>query len=262
MNEQMEGDYPWTIENGNRAVIHFKNTTSHTVNALLVINFPDGTLYNPPAIVLRPFQSIPLDIQKLKYSKKPDLYGRAFPRDASRGQLQWRQVIPYSMIARLEETNMRQGIVRSFSYQDVTVPITSYPTISGPNTVWWFNGQNPNPAAYPTSITLTSTGGASTTWSVNEANAKISLSSMSGAQVSVSSSGGHFSGTAGDISIYVTAGGQQSTAFTITSKTPWRLVARGPSPACFASPQTYSTTLSYDVHDNFDTVMSADILME
>ncbi|MGA2695634.1 MAG: hypothetical protein ABSE92_06210, partial [Terriglobales bacterium] len=37
------------------------------------------------------------------------------------------------------------------------------PTISGPNTVWWFHGQDPNAGSYPTSITLTSSGGSTTT---------------------------------------------------------------------------------------------------
>ncbi len=115
MNEQMEGDYPWTIENGNRAVVHFKNTTANTINALLVFTFPDGEVYNPPPITLHAFQSAPVDIQKLKDSKKRDFYGRPFPKNAALGQLQWRQVVPYSMIARLEETNVAQGIAKSFS---------------------------------------------------------------------------------------------------------------------------------------------------
>ena len=95
--------------------IHFKNTTQNTVNALLVLNFPGGQIYNLSPIVLRPFQSVPLDIQELKDSRKRDFYGRPFPHHATRGQLQWRQVIPYSMVARLEETNVRHGIASSFS---------------------------------------------------------------------------------------------------------------------------------------------------
>jgi hypothetical protein len=46
----------------------------------------------------------------------------------------------------------------------------------------------------------------------------------------------------------------------MTSKTPWKLVSRGsPVTSCLASPQTYQSIVSYDVHDNFDSLISADI---
>src|SRR5580704_3487934 len=62
---------------------------------------------------------------------------------------------------------------------NLTVGSTSFPVvpaISGGNTVWWFNGQNPDPTDYPISVTLSSSAGSSTTWSVNQADAKISFS--------------------------------------------------------------------------------------
>jgi hypothetical protein len=143
-----------------------------------------------------------------------------------------------------------------------TVGSTSFPvipSISGPNTVWWFNGLNPASSAYPTSVTLTSSGGSSTSWSVSQSDAKVNLSSTTGAQITVTSTGSHFSGQNGDISIIATAGGLQSAPFTMTAKTPWKLVFIKPQTFCNSSPLSYSTELTYNLIDNLDVTMSTDI---
>ena len=144
--------------------------------------------------------------------------------------------------------------------QPTSIPVAVKPTISGPNAVWWFNGQNPNSASYPTSVTLTTPSGSSATWSATSGGSRVSLS-PSGNHVTVTSSGNHFSGTVGDISITVTVNGQTSGPFTMTAKTPWKLVPRASSPStqCFTSPTSYVSTVSYDLHDNFDTLMSNDV---
>jgi hypothetical protein len=87
----------------------------------------------------------------------------------------------------------------------------------------------------------------------------VNLSSTAGSQITVTSTGSHFSGAVGDISITATANGVSSSAFKMTAKTPWKLVFRSKNTTCFSSPQTYSTIVSYDVHDNLDTLMSSDI---
>ncbi len=134
------------------------------------------------------------------------------------------------------------------------------PVISGPNTVWWFNGRDPNSSSYPMSVALTSSGGSSTTWSVAQADAKVNLSSTSGASITVTGTGTHFSGATGDISFTATANGVSSSPLTMSAKTPWKLVSRGaPQTSCFSSPETYTSTVSYDVHDNLDVLMSANI---
>jgi hypothetical protein len=111
----VEAVYPWTIENGTDTVLHLKNTTEKSVDALAVIEFPGGGSYNLPHVALEPHQSIAIDIQKLKNSKKPDLLKQAFPADAMHGQLAWHQETPSSMIGRAEQTNVKDGIARSFS---------------------------------------------------------------------------------------------------------------------------------------------------
>ncbi|MGA9964283.1 MAG: hypothetical protein WBQ10_03680 [Terriglobales bacterium] len=132
------------------------------------------------------------------------------------------------------------------------------PTITGPNTVWWFNGQNPSPTTYPVSITLHSTGGPGTTWSVTQADAKVKLSSTSGTDISVTSTGTHFSATGGDISITATVGDAASPAFSITSRTPAELSFLKSS-TVLDTTYGYVTDLDYNVLDQLGSVISGDI---
>src|SRR5260370_31851881 len=64
---------------------------------------------------LQPYQTISIDLGKLKDSKKTDTRGQLLPAGITRGQFVWHQETPYSMIGRAEETSASQGIARSFS---------------------------------------------------------------------------------------------------------------------------------------------------
>ena len=118
ISEQLQSIYPWTLKDGANTVLHLKNTTDQTAVGLLLFDFYDHGIfktYNPDRIVLQPYQTIAIDIQKLKDSKKPDVRGELFPADVMSGQAQWHQVTPYSMIGRVEETNVKTGMAKSFS---------------------------------------------------------------------------------------------------------------------------------------------------
>ena len=118
MNAMMESIYPWTVENGTLTVLHLKNTTNKTVEAGVLIRF-DGGIYDPDKFELQPYQTIDLDIKRLKDSKKPDVLGHVFPSSATHGQLEWFQITPNTMIGRAEGTDVEAGIDRSFScYSD------------------------------------------------------------------------------------------------------------------------------------------------
>ena len=119
-------------------------------------------------------------------------------------------------------------------------------TISGPNTVWWFSGQNPS--GYSTSITLTSSGGASTTWAVTSGATKVKLSATSGASTNVTSSGTAFSSAVGDIKITATVSGVSSSPFAITSRKPYRLVKGIITQGCDTT-YGYSDLLNYQIQD-------------
>lgn len=106
-----------------------------------------------------------------------------------------------------------------------TQSVNVTPTISGPNTVWWFNGQTPT--GYATSITLTASGGSGGySWGISNGSNMIRLSGTSGSSVTASSTGTAFSSTTTDISVTVTdtASGLSSTPFYITSRRPYLLV--------------------------------------
>ena len=141
-------------------------------------------------------------------------------------------------------------------YQGRSAQVAAQPAISGPNTVWYFNGQNPS--GYATSITLTSNAGSSTTWTVTVGANKINLSTSSGAQTIVTSSGSAFSFSVGDISIKATAGGVDSAPFTLTSRSPYRLVAGAVQTAC-DSTWGYTTTLQYQIQDNLLSTLPSSI---
>jgi hypothetical protein len=142
----------------------------------------------------------------------------------------------------------------SKTYFTVSAP---KPIITGPKTVWWFNGEDPNPTAYPTSVTLSATGNAANmTWSVTQGSHRITLAA-SGNQATVRSSGSYWSGTQGDISVTATADGMTSDPFTITTKRPVRLAANPlfSGTECDVVTNAWYTTVAYDLMDNFENMM-------
>lgn len=133
----------------------------------------------------------------------------------------------------------------------IPVLAAAQPTVSGPNTVWWFNGQTPS--GYNTSITLTSSGGSTTTWNVTQGSSKVNLSG-SGAQATVTSSGTAFSGDVGDIGITATANGQTSAVFSITSRKPVGLHHEVTQTLCNPA-YGYETKIYYTIQDQLTATL-------
>ncbi len=130
------------------------------------------------------------------------------------------------------------------------------PTISGPNTVWYF--ANLTVSGYATSITLTSSGGSSTTWNITAGANEITVSSFTGSSINVLSSGTAFSSSIGDVKLTATANGQTSSPFSITTRTPNRLVAGTIQNNC-DSTWGYVTFLDYTIQDQFQSALPADV---
>ncbi len=114
MSEALEGGYPWTLENGTTTVLHLKNTTKDIQTVGVIIRYAGGT-YIPDGFDLQPYQTIAVDIKKLRDSKQPDGQGRLIPSDATQGQLVWMQQTPYTVIGRAEGTDVAAGTSKSFS---------------------------------------------------------------------------------------------------------------------------------------------------
>jgi len=115
MNTTQGGDYPWSLEQGADTILHLKNTTDKETSALVQFLFPDGQTYTPERRFLQPYQTVAIDIQDLKDSKKLDVQGRSFPSDATNGALFWVQLIPHTMIGRAEQVNAQAGTARSYN---------------------------------------------------------------------------------------------------------------------------------------------------
>ncbi len=135
-------------------------------------------------------------------------------------------------------------------------PVNVIPTISGPNTVWFFG--NLTVSGYATSIQLTSSAGASTTWNITAGASKITVSSFTGASISVLSSGTAFSSTAGDVKITATANGQTSVPFSMTTRTPNLSIAGTITPNCDPT-YGYEMELDYAIQDQMSAALPSGV---
>ena len=132
--------------------------------------------------------------------------------------------------------------------------LTIIPTISGINTVWWFNGQSPS--GYDIQSALTTDGSA--TWSVTLGASKVTLSSSSGQQITVQSSGSAFSSAVGDIHIVASVNGVSSPTWTMTTRTPASI--RNPNPYTQCDQYYgYDTTITYIIYDQLNDGLPYDI---
>jgi hypothetical protein len=180
-----------------------------------------------------------------------------------------------SSIARVDSygthTGMAVGLTTSYTYGDLAWPsrlcsIRTWhpqggddvtPKISGANTVWYFGGENPS--GYATSVTLTSSGGASTTWTVTAGSNEINLSPTSGSQTTITSSGSSFSSSVGDIGVKATAGGVDSAVFSITSRKPYEMIPADMATTSCDSSQVYLTKIFYTVRDQLHDPLPANV---
>ena len=122
------------------------------------------------------------------------------------------------------------------------------PTISGPQTVWWFNGATPS--GYPVSITLSAwpTNAGSYSWTISSGSDKANLSGQTANQTNVT---GKALSTApgGDVGVTVTAGGATSNPYPITVRGPKTLVAGATTDQCNSN-YGYDSFLNYTIKDN------------
>jgi len=98
------------------------------------------------------------------------------------------------------------------------------PTISGPSTLWWFNGLGLGVSGYTSQITLTANSGGTGTsyqWAITAGSNRVSLSTSTSATVQVTGTGQ--SSAANDVSITVTVGGITSDPFKLTVRAPYTL---------------------------------------
>jgi hypothetical protein len=132
-------------------------------------------------------------------------------------------------------------------------PTATRPTITGANTMWWFNGATPASYASQISIVLsTENTGNSYSWSVVSGTNKVTLQNQNTANVTLTSAGK--SDSANDVGIQVVVDGQVSAQFNLTIRAPHRLVP-GVIAHTSHSSQGYRTEIVYSIRDNFNNLL-------
>ena len=127
------------------------------------------------------------------------------------------------------------------------------PTISGPQTVWWFNGLLPS--GYATIITLTAwpPGAGSYSWAITAGSdkAQFSLFTANTAKLvgrALSSPPG------GDVKVKVTVGGATSSEYPVTVRGPYKLVAGSKLHSALPG-FGYASQIWYTIRDNLNANM-------
>ena len=137
------------------------------------------------------------------------------------------------------------------------------PTISGPNTLWWFNGLAAGVSGYAMQITLTASSGGNGTsyqWAITAGSNKVSLSTSTSATVQVTSIGQ--SAQPNDVSITVTVGGLTSDPFKLTVRAPYTLgqdSAHTTPVYAQDSQYVWNIKIYYQILDNLLTPMPATV---
>ena len=130
---------------------------------------------------------------------------------------------------------------------------TAKPTISGPNTLWWFKGLTLGVSGYATQLTLTASAGTSYQWGILSGYDKISLPGSNQTSTQQVNSIGQ-SVTANDVSVTVAVNGITSDPFRLTVRAPYALGADSQhlNPV-YLPDSTYAwvTDIYYVVVDNF-----------
>ncbi|PYS48768.1 MAG: hypothetical protein DMF68_12110 [Acidobacteria bacterium] len=129
------------------------------------------------------------------------------------------------------------------------------PVISGPHTMWWFNGENPS--GYATQITLSTTSDATSWhWQAVSGASKVSLSNEDTDTVTITSTGR--SDNPNDVGIQVSVNGQVSDQFNITILAPYRFtyVTEGHAPS---NNFGYISLVQYEIRDQFGSLLPSNV---
>jgi hypothetical protein len=108
------GSFPWRLDNGYTTVLHLKNTIEKDVEAMVQIRY-DGGSYNLDLVKLAPYQTVAVDIRRLRDKQQKDIQGVVMPKEVESGQVVWFEQEIGSLIGRAEVANIKAGISSTFS---------------------------------------------------------------------------------------------------------------------------------------------------
>lgn len=108
------GGYPWRLDNGFTTVVQLKNTLNKEASALVQVRYADGS-YHPDRIKIGPYQTVAIDIRKLRDAQNKDIRGGVMPKEVESGQFAWFEEEFGSVIGRAEVADISRGVASSFS---------------------------------------------------------------------------------------------------------------------------------------------------
>jgi len=113
------GNYPWRIDEENRAVVHLKNIdpiTETRARTAVVVIYYDGGSYSLPLQSVEAGQTFEVDIKRLRDQQTKDSFGKVIPLNVSTGQLVWYGRGPLGQFTgRLVQYSANAGTSSSFS---------------------------------------------------------------------------------------------------------------------------------------------------
>ncbi len=128
-------------------------------------------------------------------------------------------------------------------------------TISGPNTVWWFDGYAPS--GYAATIQLTAQPTSSSyQWNIVSGSSIIHIANNTAQVATIQGTG--LSQTPGDAKVTVTINGVTSNQFAITVRGPKLLAPNGMTDVSDGT-YAYHSTLFYIIKDNFSQSMPSNV---
>lgn len=187
-----------------------------------------------------------------------------FPGSATVFALAWatnKEPVQTDCDAECEESCLEDPVLidGSASYNvSAPPPPPPPPSISGGDTVWYFNGRNPS--GYSTSVTLTASpaNAGPYTWTIVSGSNKITMTNFVGNKVDILASGSSLSQTFQDVSIKVRVNNLDSPQFKMTVRGPHRLT----SGATVPQPDStfgYRTFIHYIIKDNLNELMPSSV---
>jgi hypothetical protein len=108
------GGYPWRLDGGHTTVLHLKNTLDKAVYAIVQVRYEGGS-YNLERIKMAAYQTVAVDIKRLRDGQEADIRDGVMPVDVESGQVVWYEEEAGSLIGRAEVADIASGVSASLS---------------------------------------------------------------------------------------------------------------------------------------------------
>lgn len=123
------GGYPWRVEGTSQTETYIKNITDQEQDYVAFLVWENGGMYMIGLKPIAAYETIHIDVKKLRDEQIPDERGRTIPLYLSSGQLQWtlrrKDNLPdddiranLALIGRSEQVDITKGITNNYACQN------------------------------------------------------------------------------------------------------------------------------------------------